>query len=73
MSISNLIFTACVACKNQVRNRQKIKFKNQFREIEIFKNEVQIDKGLVSIKQDQNFYPRPTYVRLKHIVKTEQI
>ena len=27
--ISNLIFTACVACKNPVRNRQKIKFKNQ--------------------------------------------
>ena len=25
MSISNLIFTACVACKNQVQNRQKIK------------------------------------------------
>ena len=45
MSISNLIFTACVACKNQVRNRQKIKFKNQFREIEILKNQVQIDKG----------------------------
>ena len=26
LSILNLIFTACVACKNQVRNRQKIKF-----------------------------------------------
>ena len=25
-SISNLIFTACVACKIQVRNRPKIKF-----------------------------------------------
>ena len=33
--ISNLIFTACVACKNPVRNRQKIKLKNQ----------VQIDKA----------------------------
>ena len=40
-----MIFTACVACKNQVRKRQKIKFKNQFREIEILKNQVQIDKG----------------------------
>ena len=29
LSISNLISTACVACKNQVQNRQKIKFKNQ--------------------------------------------
>ena len=38
-----LIFTASVVCKNQVRNRQKIKFKNQFREIDISKN--QIDKG----------------------------
>ena len=26
LSISNLIFTACVACKIQVQNRQKIKF-----------------------------------------------
>ena len=44
LSISNLIFTACVACKNQVRNRRKIKFKNKFCEIEILKNKVQIDK-----------------------------
>jgi hypothetical protein len=30
LSISNLIFTACVACKIPVRNtRQKIKLKNQ--------------------------------------------
>ena len=34
---SNLIFTACVACKNLIRNRQKINFKNQFRELEISK------------------------------------
>ena len=47
LSISHLIFTACVACKNQVWNRQKIKFKNQFYEVEILKNQVQIDKGLV--------------------------
>ena len=40
---------SCVACKNQVRNRQKIKFKNQFREIEILKNQVQIDKGIVYV------------------------
>ena len=37
LSISNLIFTACVACKNSVRKRQKIKCKNQFRELEISK------------------------------------
>ena len=38
LSTSNLIFTACVACKDQVPNRQKIKFKNQvekFCEIDI--------------------------------------
>ena len=34
-----LIFTACGACKNPVRNRQKIKFKNQ----------VQINKRKVSL------------------------
>ena len=50
LSISNLIFTAYVACKNQVQNRQKIKFistiklKNQCREIVIFKNLLQIDR-----------------------------
>jgi hypothetical protein len=44
LSISNLIFTDCVACKNQVRKRQKIKFKNQVRRD--FKNQVQINKGL---------------------------
>ena len=38
LSILDLIFIACVACKNQVQNWQKIKFKNQFREIEILKN-----------------------------------
>ena len=48
-SSSNLIFTACVAGKNQVRNRQGIKFKNQFRETGIFKNQVQIDKGKISL------------------------
>ena len=50
LSTSNLIFSACVVCKNQVRNRQKIKFKNQFREIEILKNQLQIDKELLSFK-----------------------
>ena len=34
-------------CKNQGQNGQEIKFKNQFCEIEIFKNQVQIDKGSV--------------------------
>ena len=33
LSISNLIFTACVACTNPVRNRQKIKFKNQVQKL----------------------------------------
>jgi hypothetical protein len=32
---SNLIFTACVACKNEVPNRKKIKFKNQVRRIKL--------------------------------------
>ena len=32
--------------KNHVWNRQKIKLKNQFREIKVFKNQVQIDRGL---------------------------
>ena len=36
-----------IACKNQVGNRQKIKLKNQLCEIEILKNQVQIDKGKV--------------------------
>ena len=55
LSISNLVFTACVACKNPVQNRQKIKLKNQFREIEISKNQVQIDKGKVVFSTDLNF------------------
>ena len=46
LTISNLIFTACVACNNQIQNRQKIKFKNHFCEIDILKNQVQIDKGI---------------------------
>ena len=49
LSISNLIFTACVACKNPVRNRQKIKFKNQVQKSfswnRDFKNQVQMDRG----------------------------
>ena len=35
--ISNLIFTACVACKNQVQNRQKIKFKKSRPKINFLK------------------------------------
>ena len=35
--ISNWIFAGCTGSKNQVWNRQKIKFKNQFRELEISK------------------------------------
>ena len=41
LSISNLIFTVCVACKNLVKNEHKIKFKNklknQDRELDISK------------------------------------
>ena len=40
-----MIFAGYTSSKNQVRNRQKIKIKNQFREIEILKDQVQIDKG----------------------------
>ena len=36
-SISNLIFTACLACKIQFEIDKKIKFKNQFNELEISK------------------------------------
>ena len=63
MSISNLIFTACVACKNQVRDRQKIKFKNQSLEIEILKNQVQIDKGIDIYKfAYEVFVPKIDYI-----------
>ena len=37
LSISNLVFTACVACKNPVQNRQKIMFQNQVCKLEISK------------------------------------
>ena len=43
------IFTACVACKNQVQNRQKIKSKNQVQKSILWnrdlKNQVEIDRG----------------------------
>ena len=46
------LFLLPLYCKNQVPNRQKIKFKikfkNPFCEIEILKNQVQIDRGTVS-------------------------
>ena len=64
LSILNLVFTACVACKNQVQNRQKIKFKNQFREIEILKNQVQIDKGLT---KDSMFSALPLLLLKIHL------
>ena len=50
LSISNLIFAGYTGSKSQVSNRQKIKLKNQFHEIEILKNQVQIDRG-----SDQNY------------------
>jgi hypothetical protein len=36
--------TQYTASKSQVWNRQKIKFKNQFYELEILKNQAQIDR-----------------------------
>ena len=52
---SHLIFTACVACKNQVRTRKKIEFRNRFffrvcNKLPNwhFKNQVQIDTVIVS-------------------------
>ena len=51
VNISYMIFTASVACKNQVPNRQKIKLKNQVCEIKIFKNQVQIDRGYTKFIQ----------------------
>ena len=40
---TSIFFSASVAFKNQVRKRQNINSKNQFREIEIFENQLQID------------------------------
>ena len=48
LSIWNLIFAGYTGSKNQVWNRQKIKFKIQFREIQILKNQVQIDRKEVN-------------------------
>ena len=47
LSISNLTFTACVACKIRVQNRQKIKFIQLDFLTWFFKNQVQINRGLV--------------------------
>ena len=44
LSILNLIFAGYTGSKNQVWNGKK-KLKNQIREIEILKNQVQIDGG----------------------------
>ena len=53
-STSNLIFTACVSCKIQVRNRQKIKFiKIHFWNL-IFR--------ISSTDQQEPLYPNPTYL-----------
>ena len=46
--MSNRIFAGYTGSKNQVWNRQKIKFKIQFREIQILKNQVQIDRKEVN-------------------------
>ena len=53
LSVSNLIFTACVAWKNPVQN----KLKNQvqkFREIEILKTQVKIHWGSVTDHEKVN-------------------
>jgi hypothetical protein len=50
LSISNSIFAGCTGSKNRVCNRKKIKFKNQFSEIEISKNQVQIDRRYLTSK-----------------------
>ena len=46
LSIWNLIFAGYTGSKNQVWNRQKIKLKNLLREIQIWANQVQVDRGL---------------------------
>ena len=46
LHISNLIFTAFVACKNPVWNRHKIKFKNQVCKLEISKNKCRSTRGM---------------------------
>ena len=46
LSISNLIFTACVACKNPLRNRQKIKLNNQVRKLQISKIKFRSARGM---------------------------
>jgi hypothetical protein len=38
--------TTCIACKNPVRKRQKIKFKNQFCDLRDFKYQVQKDRQI---------------------------
>ena len=48
LSTWNLIFEGYTGSKNQVWNRQKIKFKNQFPDIQISKNQVQIDRRSVT-------------------------
>ena len=50
LSISNLIFIACVACKNPIQNRQKktslkSNFKKQVRKLEISKTKCRSTKG----------------------------
>ena len=51
-SIWNLIFVGYTGSKNRVWNRQKIKFKNKFREIQTSENYVYIDKRIV----DNTYY-----------------
>ena len=50
LSISNLIFTACLGCKNPVQNLQKIQLKNHVQKSHLqtryFKSKVQIDRAV---------------------------
>ena len=49
-----MILTACVACKNQVRNRQKIKLKNQIKK-SILRNRY-FKKSSLKIKLKNQFW-----------------
>ena len=53
-SSSNFISTAYVACKIQVRCKQKLSSSNLIFGTQFFKNQVQINRGSVKLKQSMN-------------------
>ena len=79
LSSSNLIFTACVACKNQVRTRKKIEFRNRFffrvcNKLPNwhFKNQVQIDTAWGSDGHFEMFQSNFTHlIRFDHSSKND--